>query len=267
MKEKMYERILTWLEGTMTPDERSIFEDEMRQDKQLAAEVELAKSAIAAQQETEVMAMRKELRKIMQREPLPGKNRISNGHWLTLALIVLAGLALLFFLFSKEKKAPTPKRMGPVAAYQKYFSTPNRVLHLTLGGKRTETEEDSQEILIGQRVRRLNEQLTSNNLPAALESLDSLEKEDPTNKYLSKTELLLLEGILQLKGGEAEVAITLFDKVEQIRPNEEAQWYRTGALLSSGRAKEAISQLESIIAQPGHPKKKEATELLQNLDK
>ncbi len=266
MEEQQYEKILAWLEGSLTQEEQDLFALAMKNDPALAKEVSLVKATLTAQNEPDVAALRKNLQSIMA-EPVQTK-QANRSKPLLLIIIVLLAVILLYWLLPKgeESQPPAISPSTPIALYEQYY--PIQKLPVPINVVRdlqSGSNPDSLKNLLTPLLAELNQAVIHGEKEVAAQALQQIKATDPTRQVLTSSGLALLEGVVLLQQGSPDESLPYFAKAEENRPDELAQWYRAGAYLRMGKTQEARSALEVIINQPMHPKRQEAAQIIKQL--
>ncbi|MEQ1743874.1 MAG: tetratricopeptide repeat protein [Saprospiraceae bacterium] len=275
MENPLHARIEQYLDGTMPPDARRAFEDEVADNPGLTSELHLHETARAALQIQSLLDRRESIhrrgrQKLFWRswwwrvqdllEQIFAKtdaNGNSNMRW---GMVASAGLLLIlagYFVvksFSDPARPLAPKPMAvpkekAVIAFDTYYSRFDP--SATLGA----TEPDV-------RYKRALEAYQSKNCAEALPNLDAVLADE---KFESRATALVLKGTCLLESGDTEGAIAILRQVPPAAASlyQNAQWYTALAHLKAQRVEEGSALLREMANNPKHRRHQKAVGLLE----
>ena len=263
MEDAIYDKINDWLEGSLSDEDKKAFEKEMENNPDLAREVNLAKSAMAAINEKEVIDFRNQMAEIMSEEMPPSKKNIKSWKRVLVigGLLVLVLLAFLFF--NKKEKENTATPLGPVALYEKYFAAPEQLI--SNENTRTETDLDSLKKNIGLLIGKLNSQFQEKEYSEAFITLDSLKKIDPRNKFIQNKDFNFSKGLLYLNTDQYQPAIEAFQEANKNMAWDDVEWYMAAACIKLGKFSEAEMILKKLVSSNNPVYENQVKALLEDL--
>ncbi len=235
-KQLFYERIESYLDGSMAVSARLAFEQEMSSDAELAKEVALHRQIHSSLQGEKIHAFRKVLQVVDAQWSYPGPKTQHSGRLLPLlrpVMAIAASLAILFMAWQfliRNDHSDSGQR-----AFETYFEPYPMILH-----QRSASEEQDSAALLNKAI----QDYAEGRFAEAALSFQQLEQAEPDHIVYSFYRALAL-----LSSGQADQAIPILDNITA-RPghlfSEQGRWYLALALWETGRETEAREMLEGI---------------------
>ncbi len=267
MDDNVYNKINDWLEGNMSVEDKRAFEAEMEKNPDLAHEAKLAKDAMAAINEKDVIAFREQVSGIMSEEiPSIKKN---NKTWnIVLAVFGLLILSLLVFLFFNKKQKEnkeTSTQSQPVALFDKHFAPPRKLISLkdTQRGIDVDSLKKNIDLLVGE----LNEHFQDKDYNGAFIILDNLMKMDTGNILIQEKDINFSKGLLYLLTDQPQLAVDAFELANENLVWDDVQWYLAGAYIKLKKFSEAEIILNKLNNGNNPVYKNRAGQVLLDLNK
>ncbi len=271
MNDDLATRIERYLEGQLSPEERTAFEAEVQKDQQLALEMHLHRAARLAVRMQSALDRRDRLQesslRLLHRRLWWWKTQdfvedtfaqlSPQGAWQPRwGRLALAGLSVLLLVLGvwqlahrTQKETETLTALNtPQALFEAYFS-PVELSH-TLGAP----AEDSYE-----RARQLYAQRE------CAQALPLLDEALANPAFVARPTALLLKGTCLLEAGHIEAAIAALESIPPTAkiPHQQAEWYLALAYLKANQQPQAIQRLKSIAQQPRHLYSEKARAILE----
>lgn len=278
MDEKIFDKIEKYIDGSLDQAELDAFENEMKVDKSLAAEVKLHRGMQNAMTEKNVIdfeknigAAFKEAKEEMATASNNSKNESGGSVFsikrllsiaATFLLIAAAGLAIYNLNDSST--------VNYTGIFEKNISYPTAMSGDILNTAATRGEENVDlENQIKQTWIKAQTDFENGNYEQTLKSLETIQTLDNNFQTIAVFKYNYYKGITHLRLGEAQKAYDAFAKVNL---NEEAFGFESyfnkalAALLIPNKRTEAIEIFETL-AESNHPKSKAAAAILKQLEK
>ena len=269
MKEELQQQIEAYLAGELSQAEAAAFETQIAKDKALASEVTLYRQMDDLLGESDVMdfsttlesVMDSNVRDVTKQEAVIKKipqKPTTIRRWLSLA----AGFALVAVLGTviyTNLNQPSPDSL-----YQANMKFP-----VALGGGSTLRSVEEQAINPSQLAQittswqTANEAYQQEQYEIALQALTKIATIDPNFEVENRGDYFFKKGLLQLKLGQIEAAITSFKAVTTGDYVSNATWKRALALLKVDEDK-AKTALEAIV-NTNHSERAAARKILEAL--
>ena len=248
MENEMYDKINNWLSGEMPEKEKKAFEREMENNPALAREVVLAKEALAAVNEKDIIAFREQMDGIMSEE-MPGAEHTKNNWKRFFIITALFALGILAYLFLKKEKPPTPvKTLTPIALYETHFPPPENLIldENTRTGQVTAPAMDSLKKKAASLIRVLNKQFQERKYSEAFSTLDSIKNIDPAHHFIKNKGWHFSKGMLYLVTDQPAPAISSFKLANKNVDWDDVQWYMAAAYVKMKNYDEAKNILKIL---------------------
>ena len=269
MKEELQQQIEAYLAGELSQEETAIFEIQIATDKALASEVNLYRQMDDLLGESDVMDFSTTLESVMESNVIDetkqeaiikkmSQKSTTTRRWLSLA----AGFALVAVLGTVIYT--NLNQTSPDSLYQANMEFP-----VALGGGSTLRSVEEQAInpsQLGQITaswQTANEAYQQEQYEIALQALTKMASIDPNFEVENRGDYFFKKGLLQLKLGQIEQAITSFEAVTTGDYVSNATWKRALALLKVDKDKAKIA-LETIV-NTNHSERVAAMEILEAL--
>lgn len=243
-EEKKFERIESYLQGKLSEDERSQFEQDLAKDQALKSELELHRS-LHEEFTDDVLDLKSKLNSIASESPLKiEKSDSKRGMPLVYKIISIAAIFLLAIIFLPNLLNPS---MNQDEIYASYYEPYPMALN------QRSTSEDQQNVILNNAI----QSYLDGNYAEASKSFNTLYAEDPNDIYL------LYQASSKQANNELSAAIDLYDQVianGDSKYTEQATWYKGLALLENGNKVEAKKVFTSIDA--SHYKSEQVQKIL-----
>lgn len=276
MENPQLQQIDRYLDGTLPPEERKAFEDQLATDTELALELRVHEAARAALTLQAVLHQREVFYQRGQRWlvwkkwqwkiqdalgqlfTVPKSDNSSRFRWGMIGGLALATALLLLFIaqpglfFPETPGSNTPliiRKEQAIAAYQAHFQPYD--LNTTLGSGDADTL-----------FQKAKQAYSAGDCAAALETLARLLQD---TGFERRPLALLLQGTCQLRQGSTPAAIETLQQIPATaaRLYEEGQWYLALAYLAQEDNEKASEILRQIAEAPlQHRHHQEAREML-----
>ena len=265
MHPEIIEQIEQYLLGKLSGDELRAFEQRLANEPDIAEEVELQRQVFdALRMEAKAVSFRAKLAEIEKRIEAGAEATVRNpkfrGHWLVMAAGLLLLAIFCWWIWNKNAgQSPTT----PQALYAAHFSLPESI---STAARRdadaTATDQQSEADQLWNALwGAMESQYAQKDFAGALASLQQIQALDTAGEYASET--FFYSALLQLKLGQAQMALEAFGKVA-VGHSEDRDWYSALALLALDRNEEAKTALVNIV-ESKHPRSNEAAVILKKL--
>jgi len=256
-----YDQIDKYLDGELTGKALEDFEAALKSDPKLAAKVKLHQRIPEAIMEQEVVNLEEKMKAIFseateESAPTPAK-------MFTIRRIMMIAASVLFLIIAGWWTALNLGSTSTEQLFADYMSSPPNLVPSELSRLR-DTSDQSQKQEIINLWKQFDELYQGENTKTALETLDSIRFLDPEFKDYDQSAYYYALGLIQLQNENSEEALIAFERIASDPNNDMARWYYALTLILLERSTEAIPILETI-ADAIHPKKTEASELLEKL--
>ena len=259
-----YEWIESYLANTLSEEKRLRFEQEMRQDADLEAEVLLHRGiSSAVNEQDEIQQLRNSVKQIIVREKgnlqkPPKRLTLSPLRLVAAVLVLIISSVVVFWYINQTPDAARLARKHidyPASLYE-----PGTIRATDTGASLNPDEEKLDSLW-----RVIDAFYQSKNYLGALTALEGLEIMVKEKEEENSGAFYYVKGILLALDGQEQEAIITLEKVESDYVNE-ANWKRAMLLLSLPAERAKALALLRQIAQAKVPRSQEAKVILEQLN-